>query len=136
MGGTVTFDPVAFVAQFPAFTAVSPTTLGMYFGMAEAFLNNTPASIVQDLTIRTNLLYLITAHIAFLMGRASAGDGSQAGLVGQMTGATEGTVNATFAQVQSQNAAFWAQSQYGLLFWQMALPYRSFQYFAAPNVCS
>ena len=136
MGGIVTFDPAAFVAQFPAFAAVSPDTLAMYFGMAESFVNNTPASIVQDLTIRTNLLYLVTAHIAFLMGRASAGDGSQAALVGQMTGATEGTVNATFAQVQSQNAAFWAQSQYGLLYWQMALPYRTFRYFAAPHVCS
>ena len=52
-----------------------------------------------------------------------------------MTGATEGTVNATFAQVQSQNAAFWAQSQYGLLYWQMALPYRTFRYFPVPNVC-
>lgn len=136
MDGVVAFDPVAFVQQFPSFAAVPAATLTMYFGMAGAFLNNTPASVVQDLTIRTNLLYLITAHIAFLMGRASAGDGSQAALVGQMTGATEGSVNATFAQVQSQNAAFWAQSQYGLLFWQMALPYRSFQYFAAPDVCS
>ena len=53
-----------------------------------------------------------------------------------MVGATEGTVNATFAQVQAQNATFWAQSQYGLLFWQMALPYRTFRYFAAPHVCS
>ena len=136
MDGVVTFDPAAFVLQFPAFTMVPSATLTMYFGMAEDFLNNTPASVVQDLTIRTNLLYLITAHIAFLMGRASAGDGSQAALVGQMVGATEGTVNATFAQVQAQNATFWAQSQYGLLFWQMALPYRTFRYFTAPHVCS
>ncbi|AVA33010.1 DUF4054 domain-containing protein [Cupriavidus metallidurans] len=135
MGGIVTFDPAAFVLQFPAFAAVPPDTLTMYFGMAEGFLNNTPASIVQDLTIRTNLLYLITAHIAFLMGRAGSGDGSQAALVGQMTSAGEGTVNAAFAAVQAKNAAFWAQSQYGMLFWQMSLPYRSFLYLPAPNVC-
>ena len=39
MGGIVTFDPAAFVAQFPAFAAVSPDTLAMYFGMAESFVN-------------------------------------------------------------------------------------------------
>ncbi|MFP3277751.1 MAG: DUF4054 domain-containing protein [Paraburkholderia sp.] len=134
--GVVTFDPAAFRAAFPAFAGQSDDTLNGYFASACVFLNNSPASVVQDLTVRAQLLNYITAHIAFLMGRASAGDGSQAALVGQMTGATEGTVNATFAQVQAQNAAFWAQSQYGLLFWQMALPYRTFRYFAAPHVCS
>lgn len=133
--GTVDFDPAAFQAAFPAFAAVSADTLTSYFGLAQGYLNNSPCSVVQDLTMRANLLNLITAHIAFLMGRASSGDGSMAGAVGQMTSAGQGTVNASFAPVQAKNAAFWAQSVYGLAFWQMALPYRSFQYFANPYVC-
>ncbi|MDN7913685.1 DUF4054 domain-containing protein [Burkholderia cepacia] len=133
--GVVAFDPAAFRAAFPAFTGLSDATLNGYFAMAVLYLNNSPASVVQDLTVRAQLLNLITAHIAFLMGRASAGDGSSAAVVGQMTSAGEGTVNASFAEVQAKNAQFWAQSQYGLMFWQMVLPYRTFRYFAAPHVC-
>jgi hypothetical protein len=130
--GVVAFDPAAFIVQFPAFATVSADTITSYFNMATAYLNNSPASVVQDLTIRAQLLNLITAHIAFLFGRINAGDGSNAAAVGQMTSAGEGTVSAAFAPVQAKNAAFWAQSEYGFMFWQMALPYRSFRYFPAP----
>lgn len=132
--GTVTFDPVAFIAQFPAFSAVPAGTLTADFTMATMYLNNSPCSVVQDLAVRAQLLNLITAHIAFLLGRINAGDGSDAALVGQMTAGSEGSVNASFAPVQAKNAAFWAQSEYGLMFWQMALPFRSFRYMAAPHL--
>ncbi|WP_227242409.1 DUF4054 domain-containing protein [Paraburkholderia caribensis] len=130
--GVVEFDPAAFIVQFPAFASVPADTLTSYFNMAVMYLNNSPCSVVQDLTIRAQLLNLITAHIAFLLGRASAGDGSNAAAVGQIASAGEGTVNASFVAVQAQNAAFWAQSEYGFMFWQMALPYRTFRYFPAP----
>ncbi|WP_186145994.1 DUF4054 domain-containing protein [Burkholderia gladioli] len=133
--GVVTFDPAAFKAAFSAFENVDPEVLSGYFAMAEMFLNNSPASAVQNLAMRAQLLNLITAHLAFLMGRAAAGDGSQAAIVGQMVSAGQGSVNAAFAQSQSQSSAFWAQSQYGITFWQMALPFRTFRYMAAPHVC-
>ena len=131
--GVVTFDPAAFIVQFPAFAAVPAGTLTSYFTMAESFLDNTPCSIVQDLDLRTNLLYLITAHLAFLFGRASSGDGTSAAVVGQMVSAGEGSVNVSFAASANKNAAFWAQSQYGMIYWQMILPYRSFHYMPAPR---
>ncbi|CAG4887961.1 DUF4054 domain-containing protein [Paraburkholderia saeva] len=130
--GVVTFDPAAFIVQFPAFATVPADTLTAYFDMATCYLDNSPCSIVQNLTVRAQLLNLITAHIAFLFGRINSGDGSNAAAVGQMTSASEGTVSAAFAPVQAKNAAFWAQSEYGMLFWQMALPYRTFRYFPAP----
>ncbi|AMM14239.1 hypothetical protein AX768_09170 [Burkholderia sp. PAMC 28687] len=130
--GIVVFDPAAFIALYPAFTAVPTGTLGMYFTMAESFLDNTPCSIVQDLDKRTTLLYLITAHIAFLFGRAGSGDGSSAAIVGQMTSAGEGSVSIGFAASASRSAAFWMQSMYGAMYWQMILPFRSFHYFPAP----
>jgi hypothetical protein len=134
--GVVTFDPTAFIALYPAFAAVSVDTLTSYFTMAEAFVDNTPRSVVQNLDLRTTLLYLITAHIAFLFGRASSGDGSTAAVVGQMVSAGEGSVNASFAASANKNAAFWMQSQYGALYWQMILPFRSFHYMPAPRyVC-
>lgn len=130
--GIVTFDPAAFIVQFPAFAAVSADTLTAYFALAELYLNNTPCSIVQNLTARAAMLNLITAHIAFLLGRIAAGDGSDAALVGQVQSAAEGSVNVSLVASQSQSAEFWKQSQYGAMFWQMALPFRSFRYFAAP----
>jgi Protein of unknown function (DUF4054) len=134
--GVVTFDPTAFIALYPAFAAVPAGTLTSYFTMAESFLNNTPCSIVQDLGVRTTLLDLITAHIAFLFGRAGSGDGTSAAVVGQMVSAGEGSVSVSFAASANKNAAFWMQSQYGAIYWQMILPFRSFHYMPAPRyVC-
>ena len=130
--GVVAFDPAAFRLQYPAFTGDSDATLNGYFVLAQVYLNNSAASVVQDLTVRAQLLYLITAHIAFLLDRIASGDGSNAAAVGQMQSASEGGVSAAFAAVQAKNAAFWVQSQYGFMFWQMSLPYRTFRYFAAP----
>lgn len=131
--GVVTFDPAAFIALYPAFAAVPTGTLTSYFTMAESFLDNTPCSIVQNLGLRTTLLYLITAHIAFLFGRAASGDGTSAAVVGQMVSAGEGSVNVSFAASANKNAAFWMQSQYGAIYWQMILPFRSFHYMPAPR---
>lgn len=125
----VTFDPAAFQAAFPAFANLSAATLQNYFNLAQLYVNNTAASVVQNPTILASLLNFVTAHLAFLMQRASAGDGSNAASVGQMTSAAQGTVSAAFAPIQAQNAQFWAQSEYGLLFWQACLPYRTMRYF-------
>lgn len=130
--GVVVFDPAAFQAAFPAFATTPTDTLTADFEMAELYLNNSPCSVVQNLTARAQMLNLITAHIAFLLGRAASNNGANAAAVGQIQSAGEGTVNAAFVAVQAKNAAFWAQSQYGLMFWQMALPYRTFRYFPAP----
>lgn len=130
--GVVAFDPAAFQAAFPAFATTSADTLTANFALAELYLNNSPCSVVQDLNARAAMLNLITAHITFLLSRAASNNGANAAAVGQIQSAGEGTVNASFVAVQAKNAAFWAQSQYGLMFWQMALPYRTFRYFPAP----
>lgn len=130
--GVVAFDPEAFKAQFTAFSTTSDDLLTADFALAEIYLNNTPCSIVQNLTARAAMLNLITAHIAFLLGRIAAGDGSDAALVGQVQSAAEGSVNVSLVASQSQSAEFWKQSQYGAMFWQMVLPFRTFRYFPAP----
>lgn len=130
--GVVDFDPAAFKQQFPAFATTPDDVLMSYFTMAGSYLDNSPCSVVQDLARRAQLLNLITAHIAFLMSRAAGSNGDNAGLVGQISSAAEGSVNVSLVASQSQSAAFWKQSIYGDMFWQMALPYRSFRYMAAP----
>lgn len=130
----VTFDPTAFAAQYPAFAAADPTTTAGWFALAAMFVNNTDRSPVVDIDLRTQLLYLVTAHLGFLLTRAAGGSGANAGAVGQMASAGEGSVSASFVAVQAKNAAYWAQSQYGLTFWQLSLPFRTYRYVPAPCV--
>lgn len=133
--GVLVFDYAEWTAMYPVFQSVPEALATSYFGMAELFLNNTESSPVCDVDIRKTMLYLITAHIAFLMSRAMAGDGSGAAITGQMTNATEGTVTAGFAASQSQNAEYWNQSQYGKMYWQLILPWRGFRMFPYVPVC-
>lgn len=120
----VAFDPTAFKARYPAFASVDDGLLGLYFAEAALYLNNTNASIVLDVPVRTMLLYMLTAHIAFLAAR-------DAGMVGRVNTATEGSVSvgSEFGPPVGSQAWF-AQSQYGASFWQATLRFRTFIYVA------
>lgn len=120
----VVFDPAAFKARYPAFASVDDGLLELYFAEATLYLNNTNASIVLDIPVRTMLLYMLTAHVAFLAER-------DAGMVGRINTATEGSVSigSEFAPLLGSQAWF-AQSQYGAAFWQATLRFRTFAYVA------
>jgi len=120
----VAFNATTFKARYPAFTGVDDGLLELYFAEATLHLNNTNASIVLDIPVRTMLLYMLTAHIAFLAAR-------DAGMVGRVNTATEGSVSvgSEFAPLQGSQAWF-AQSQYGAAFWQATLRFRTFMYVA------
>lgn len=128
--GVVTFDYAAWGALFPELAAViSKPQAGLYFGMACQYVANTPASLVP-LTdayanpVREPLLNLVTAHISALLGPTSSET------VGRVGSATQGSVSVTLDMGQtSQNAAWWQQTKYGAMAWEMLKPYRSFRYF-------
>ncbi len=133
MSGVVVFDATAFVARFPAFAAyntVNPGALQSYFDMATLYLNNTSSSLVRDLIKRAIFLNLLTAHIAQLAGVTQpAGAGSTAGQVGRVASATEGSVSASFAmEGVGANSAWYAQTQYGAMYWAAIAPYRGMRY--------
>lgn len=123
--GVVQFDPVAFQAAFPAFATVSTTVLTANFAMATLLLNNSCCSAVRDAPTRSALLNLIVAHITQLLQGANGEPPS--GLVGRIGAAGQGSVNVNveWASTVSMSEAYWSQTQYGAMFWQMALPYRS-----------
>lgn len=132
--GVVTFDPAAFIVQYPEFAAVAPARLQYFFNRATLLLNNSKCSVVRDLTERTILLNMLTAHVGFLLG-ATAADG-QARPVGQVLSGTEGSVSASFANVAPQGgmAAYYAQSPYGLEYWNSTVKYRSVRYLPQPTI--
>ncbi|NYM92191.1 DUF4054 domain-containing protein, partial [Salmonella enterica subsp. enterica serovar Typhimurium] len=91
--GTVTFDWQAFSALYPEFSAVGQVSVAAMFGKATTlYLDNTDDSPVTDLNEREQLLFLLVAHLCSLRGLGSGKDG-QAGLVGRITSASQGSVS-------------------------------------------
>lgn len=128
----VIFDPAAFKAAYPAFVNVPDALLTEYFNIATLYLSNTDCSIVQDIAKRTTLLWLLTAHIAYLSGALNPT--GVPGLVGRVSNATEGSVSVATEYPMSPNSAWFLQTQWGAIFWQATLSLRSFRYRARPTV--
>lgn len=133
--GVVVFDPAVFIGIFPEFATVDPAALSFNFQLATLVLNNSCCSRVQDAAKRETLLNLLTAHITAL--RNGVNGQPPAGIVGRVSSATEGSVSvdAELGNVPF-TAAYFAQTQYGLLFWQATAPWRQFVYVAPPPVCA
>lgn len=131
--GVVVFDVAAFKVAYAQFAAVGNAVLTLYFDLATLIVKNTCGARVADGTQRERLLNLLVAHIAALQPVSPAGGaGSGATLVGRVASASEGTVSvsAEYASSVSSSMAWFIQTQYGALFWQLTSPYRSFTYVA------
>lgn len=120
--GVVTFDYAAWSAAYPELaSSVTEAAAQARFDMATAILDNSAFSTEPDVTKRTRLLYLLTAHIAFLFLPQSQG-GRGADSVGRLASATRGSVSVSFdAGSTAANQSWFAQTQYGLMFWQATI---------------
>jgi hypothetical protein len=129
-----TFDAAAFKARYPEFTAASNASLSYCFDDAGLYLANTDASPVQDISRRTRLLWMLTAHIATLGGALSA-DGKPLP-VGRVSQAAEGSVSASFdfTPATPGSGAWFAQTAYGAMFWQATVNLRGMRYVSNPTV--
>lgn len=133
--GVVTFDPAAFKEAYPAFATVADEALEINFMAAEMLVNNTCCSRVQDANKRERLLNLLVAHITQLLNGINGQP--PAGIVGVVTSATEGSVSVdTTLGPMPFTAVYFAQTQFGLLFWQLTAPFRQFVYVPAPITCA
>lgn len=130
--GVVTFDYSAWLLRYPEFAAVSAPLAQQYFTEATMYCDNTATSLVQDLTIRAMLLNMLTAHIAALYGTVNGQPASP--LVGRITNAAEGSVNVAVAlEGQIHGRSWYAQTKYGLSYWQATAQYRTARYHASPG---
>lgn len=130
----VVFDPAAFKAAYPEFAAISDPRCTIMFDLAaQGILDNTNNSPVMALDYRTQLFWLLVAHLLTLF--AVAADGSERP-VGRVDSATEGTVSVGFAYelpAGSAMSAWFNQTKYGALYWMMAAQFRSLLYKVAGN---
>lgn len=131
--GIVEFDETEFKTAYPAFATVAGTALQGDFDVATMFLANTCCSVVRDANIRQRLLYLVTAHIAALLQGQNGQPPS--GIVGRIDKAAEGTVSVSAAYVteMSMSEAYFAQTQYGAMFWTATAGFRAMHYVPAPQ---
>lgn len=133
--GVVTFDPTDFKELYPAFATVADEALEINFMAAEMLVNNTCCSRVKDANKRERLLNLLVAHITQLLNGINGQP--PAGIVGVVTSATEGSVSVdtTIGPIPF-TAVYFAQTQFGLLFWQLTAQFRTFLYVPAPVTCA
>lgn len=131
----VVFNPTAFKARYPAFASVSDAYLQACFNESGLYLSNTDCSPVQDLTRREMLLWMLTAHIAYLSGALNPqGAAGGPNPVGRTSSATEGSVSVSLEYGVPGTAAWFSQSQWGAAFWQATLSLRSFRYRPRPTL--
>jgi hypothetical protein len=133
--GVVVFNSSEFLALYPGFTAQAAALPGN-FNLATLLLANTCGSAVCDAPTRQQLLYLLTCHLTALLNGVGTTPGS--GLVGRISGATQGTVlvdtDLGLAASSSAYVASLSQTQWGLQFLAMTVQYRSFRYAAPPQI--
>lgn len=129
--GVVAFDFEAWKELYPSLAErVSGRAAEAYFDQACMIFNNTPRSLERDLKKRRILLYLLTAHIAQISTNSAGGTGSSGGgLVGRVASATRGSVSVSAEAPEiGRNAGWFAQTQYGLTYWQLTAGYRQMRF--------
>jgi hypothetical protein len=116
----VIFDIAEWRELYPQYEGVSDIQLGFLWEIACSLIGNTPASRIPYDPPRSSrrkiILYGTLCHLAYLQQR---GD-----IVGNVTSATQGSVNAGFAYQVKDNSRWWEQSQCGAMVWQLLAPSR------------
>jgi hypothetical protein len=134
--GVVVFVPADFKASFPSFATVADAALAMSFQLATLQLSNGCGSRIKDAAKRELFLNLLTAHITALKD----GENGQppAGIVGRVSSATEGSVSVK-SEVDTSGVYgkdYYAQTQWGFMYWNATAKFRTMVYIAAPPVCA
>lgn len=131
------FDYGQFSALFPELVngGVTESVALSLFGVAGLLLDNTDCSPVQDVSTRLTMLNYAVAHLASLGGYPLPPGGTvpvPSGIVGRVSSATEGSVSVSsdYGQVR-ESEAWWVQSQYGAIFWQLTRALRTMRYVPA-----
>jgi hypothetical protein len=135
-GAIATFTYSDFTALFPAFASnPSEATLQLYFNLAGTiwWRNDGTAPVPPtNVAFQTNLMYLLTAHLAQLYTGPDGNDPSS--LVGRISSAGQGSVNVSTEYASTNNSQWFDQTPYGAAFWAATSAFRSFpRYLPGPS---
>lgn len=118
----VELDKAQWREMYPDLADLSDVRLDGLWAVACQIVGNGPRARVpydpeRGVLTRKWILYALTCHLAAL---AQRGD-----MVGNVTNAAQGSVNAGLALMQQGNSRWYEQTQCGLTAWQLLAPYRS-----------
>ena len=113
---SVVFNPEEFREVYPQFSGLSDAALEYAFTEATLFLDPSDKCVVKNEEKRKIMLYLLTCHILTLKNRG-------VDTVGQVAGASEGSVSVSYAVPSAAGAEYFGQTQCGLSFWQAMKSY-------------
>lgn len=130
MGAIVAFNYTIWKQKFPKLGYVTELQAQSYFDMATTLQVNDGSGPVNNAAVQTNMLDTLTAHLAALFSPPDSGGGSSPAIVGRISSATEGSVTVTteWAGEVSDNEAFYIQTQYGAVYWQMRKAFLTMRY--------
>lgn len=128
--------------MFPEFAGLSDPQGQGYFNRACLICANSAANPMNTDGILATMLYLLTAHVAWLnCPRDASGNPAATGapgspLVGRVSSASEGSVSVQ-TEWNSGDAssleAYLTQTKYGAEYWAASAPYRTARYIARPT---
>lgn len=128
----VAFDWIAWSTRYPELSQyVTQPQAQLFFAEAQLYCDNTDTSPVDNVTTRATLLNMVTAHIAALNAPLGA---PSSPLVGRISAATQGSVNvSTEMNLEPGSSQWFAQTKYGMAFWQATRRHRMFRYVQGPR---
>jgi hypothetical protein len=130
--GTVILSaPVTNAIINASLTLYAWNILNANFNAATYYCNNDGSGIVQDVPTLTLFLTLITAHLTALNNGVNGQTPTQ--MVGRISSVGEGSVHVSLDMKLPDDGDFWAQTKYGLQFYQMSTNYRFGGHYAAPQ---
>jgi Protein of unknown function (DUF4054) len=141
----VTFDFAKWIDIFPIFANVTQGQGQNWFNRATYICGNDPRSPAICVPgMLEDLLYLLTAHIAWLNAmRDSNGNPAATGqppspIVGRINSATQGSVSVGAdmgdATAGSPSQPWYMQTAWGAEYWAATAPFRTARYVALPTV--
>ncbi len=126
-----TFSYPSFIQTYPQFRSLNSATLELFYRQAGYYWRNDGTGPCVTDAFQADVLNLLTAHIAQLFGPlfACTTDGTPAsGLVGRISSASEGSVSVSAEFPSSPNGAWFLQTPYGAMYWQMTAAFRTMRY--------
>lgn len=127
MGVVVAFNYASWSSMFPQFKSVTEAQIvGFVWPVAQQYCRNDGGGPVNKVETQTQMLNLMVAHIAQLLFGSTTQPASP--LVGRVNSAAEGSVNVGTDFPTDPSNAWFVQTQYGAMYWQMALPFRLARY--------
>lgn len=134
MSAVAVFVYADWIARYPELANTGQNLAPLYFAEAGLYLNNTGwGGRVCDSAAQTQLMYMLTAHIAFMNNGDITDQAASGAVAGHMDQANQGSVAITtsIASNVPLAAAWFVQTRYGFAFWQATASFRTARFRAS-----